>query len=94
MADKPEWVKALEEAAVILQDAKGAQPVEMDAKTRLAYCWIDIARIYKEVSPSLQNEKQDLITQVLDLVNRGLSNLAIADQLGMNETTVRALRNL
>ena len=51
-SNKPEWVKALEEAALVLKDAVQQSTPEMtDSKTRVAYGWIDMSRLYKEVNP-------------------------------------------
>jgi hypothetical protein len=45
---KPAWVEALDSAKEILSAAAVAiTPEEIDSKTRLAYAWIDIARLQK-----------------------------------------------
>lgn len=50
---KPEWVKCLEEAALVLRHAREQEtPLMTDAKTRVAYGWIDMARLYKEIPPT------------------------------------------
>lgn len=48
LAPKPEWIKSLEAASGELRIATDQKTPEMiDAKTRIAYAWMDIARIQK-----------------------------------------------
>ena len=50
---KPAWVMSLEEAALCLKRASEEIKPEMtDAKTRVAYAWLDMARMQKEPSLS------------------------------------------
>lgn len=45
---KPAWVEALDSAKLMLSTAAIAKtPEETDSKIRLAYAWIDIAKIQK-----------------------------------------------
>lgn len=47
--NKPAWVEALDEAKTALRDAaKLAAPEEVDSRTRLAYGWIDVAKMLKD----------------------------------------------
>lgn len=47
--NKPAWVQSLEEAKTVLRSASEQETAEMtDAKTRIAYGWVDIARMQKE----------------------------------------------
>lgn len=49
MANKPVWVEALDEAKKALSKAgEASQSVDADALTRVAYGWMDLAKIYKE----------------------------------------------
>ena len=49
--NKPAWVEALDEAQTTLRSAAGAEsPEATDSKTRLAYGWMDVARMLKEGS--------------------------------------------
>lgn len=52
--NKPAWVTALDEAQAALKMAAAADtPEESDAKTRLAWGWMEIARMLKgEPAPS------------------------------------------
>lgn len=45
---KPAWVEAVDEAKSALVAASTAPSSEVDGKTRLAYAWMDIARLYKD----------------------------------------------
>lgn len=46
---KPKWVEALDKAEIALSAASEAQmPEEMDSKVRLAYGWMDIAKLLKK----------------------------------------------
>lgn len=46
---KPAWVEALDEAKTALCLASEARtPEETDSKTRLAYAWMDIAKLQKD----------------------------------------------
>ena len=45
---KPTWVEALDEAKETLKAAASeSTPEAIDSRTRLAYGWMDIAKLYK-----------------------------------------------
>lgn len=47
--NKPEWVKALDEAQTALRHAAEQDTPEwIDCKTRLAYAWMDVSRLLKD----------------------------------------------
>lgn len=46
--NKPAWVEALDKAKMMLSAAAEAEtPEATDSKTRLAYGWMDVARMLK-----------------------------------------------
>ena len=46
-ATKPKWVVAADKAEVVL-DIDSSSPEDRDSIVRLAYAWIDLARLYRD----------------------------------------------